>query len=403
VNKSMNRWNHAWSVAVAIVLATVGLSSPVLAKTGSSGTDYTLADRSVVEWSNPWKVDDRTSGYSQDSAGDVVTLLNGDTRFILTTYPGIVTPTAGRDALVAQYEQTRDKVVVVDAGESGSTAFGSQVFTDKSGAIWGSYSAWSRSADERTLIGTEVLSPIDDLQSALGDAQSAVAIDGVAVLADVDPAAVSDAMTHAEATGTRATPATKTTTSGGSAKDLDPAFIEAGLLTGESYESPQFGYAVAWNSPWILNPDDNEAVISNTSTATDALSIAVDGASYSLLAIAGLESSGSRPADLTATWASQDFLDQYAGAGTTVLLEDSAITGGAVVTTGPLQSDAASTVVTVREVVSRDGGRTIVFLTLIVPVDQFATDYESVQEKVTLDGNPAMGFFSTSEIVDVLP
>lgn len=403
MNKSMNRWNHAWSVAVAIVLATVGLSSPVLAKTGSSGTDYTLADRSVVEWSNPWKVDDRTSGYSQDSAGDVVTLLNGDTRFILTTYPGIVTPTAGRDALVAQYEQTRDKVVVVDAGESGSTAFGSQVFTDKSGAIWGSYSAWSRSADERTLIGTEVLSPIDDLQSALGDAQSAVAIDGVAVLADVDPAAVSDAMTHAEATGTRATPATKTTTSGGSAKDLDPAFIEAGLLTGESYESPQFGYAVAWNSPWILNPDDNEAVISNTSTATDALSIAVDGASYSLLAIAGLESSGSRPADLTATWASQDFLDQYAGAGTTVLLEDSAITGGAVVTTGPLQSDAASTVVTVREVVSRDGGRTIVFLTLIVPVDQFATDYESVQEKVTLDGNPAMGFFSTSEIVDVLP
>jgi len=248
-----------------------------------------------------------------------------------------------------------------------------------------------------------VLSPIDDLQSALGDAQSAVAIDGVAVLADVDPAAVSDAMTHAEATGTRATPATKTTTSGGSAKDLDPAFIEAGLLTGESYESPQFGYAVAWNSPWILNPDDNEAVISNTSTATDALSIAVDGASYSLLAIAGLESSGSRPADLTATWASQDFLDQYAGAGTTVLLEDSAITGGAVVTTGPLQSDAASTVVTVREVVSRDGGRTIVFLTLIVPVGQFATDYESVQEKVTLDGNPAMGFFSTSEIVDVLP
>ncbi len=135
MNKSMNRWNHAWSVAVAIVLATVGLSSPVLAKTGSSGTDYTLADRSVVEWSNPWKVDDRTSGYSQDSAGDVVTLLNGDTRFILTTYPGIVTPTAGRDALVAQYEQTRDKVVVVDAGESGSTAFGSQVFTDKSGAI----------------------------------------------------------------------------------------------------------------------------------------------------------------------------------------------------------------------------------------------------------------------------
>jgi hypothetical protein len=357
----------------------------------------------VVAWSDPWQVDERTSGYSQDAAGDVVTLVNGDNQFTLTTYPGIVTPVEGRDALLDQYQHTRDRAVTVDAGESGSAATTSLVFAVTTGAMWASYSSWSPSADGSTLIGAEVVSPIGDIQAALSDAQAAIAIDGVAVLPDADAAAIEREIAGAGSSTATDTPEAKTTNPGGSTDALDPVFAEAGLLTDESYKSPQFGYDVAWNTPWVLNPDDPEAVLSNTTSVTDALYIAIGGPSYSLLAIAGVESGGSRPADLTAIWASQDFLDQYSGAGTTVLLEDSAKAGGAVVTISPLQSDESSNVVTVRELVFLDGGTTFVFLTLIIPVEEFATVYDSVQSDVMLNGKSAMGFFSTNEIVAALP
>lgn len=404
MNKPMNRGKHVWSgvIAIAIVLMLASMSRPAFARTGSN-TEYALAGKGVVEWSDPWQVDERTSGYSQDAAGDVVTLLNGDNRFTLTTYPGIVTPVEGRDALLDQYQRTRDQVVTVDAGESGSIAMSSLVFADTTGAIRASYSSWSLSADGRTLIGAEVVSPIGDIETALSDAQAGITIDRVAVLVGADSAAISKGMAGAESSGATAAPATKTTNQGGSTDKLDPVFVEAGLLTDESYKSPQFGYAVDWTSPWVLNPDDTEAVISNTSSVTDALYIAIGGPSYSLLAIAGVESGGSRPADLTAIWASQEFLDQYSGAGTTILLEDSAKAGGAVVTIGPLQSDESSNVVTVRELVSLDGGTTFVFLTLIIPVEEFAAVYDSVQSDVMLNGKSAMGFFSTNEIIAALP
>lgn len=404
MNKPMNRGKHAWIGVIAIVLMLASMSRPAFAQTGSY-TEYALAGKSVVEWSDPWQVDERTSGYSQDAAGDVVTLLNGDNRFTLTTYPGIVTPVEGRDALLDQYQKTRDQVVTVDAGESGSIAMSSLVFADTTGAILASYSSWSLSADGRTLISAEVVSPIGDIETALSDAQAGITIDGVAVLADADSAAISKGMAGAESSRATPAPAAKTTNPGGSTDELDPVFVEAGLLTDESYKSPQFGYAVDWTSPWVLNLDDTEAVISNTSSVTDALYIAIGGPSYSfsLLAIAGVESGGSRPADLTAIWASQEFLDQYSGAGTTILLEDSAKAGGAVVTIGPLQFDESSNVVTVRELVSLDGGTTFVFLTLIIPVEEFAAVYDSVQSDVMLNGKSVMGFFRRNEIVAALP
>ncbi len=395
-----------------MILSIGGLSSAAVAQTSTARSDYTLTSGSEVKWTGPWSLDEQGSGYSQEAAGDVVTLIDGTTRFTLTTYPGIVSVADGRDASSAQYERTRRDVVEVDSGETASTAYGSRIFTDEQGDRWGSYSAWILSADNQTAISMELVAPVADIESAVGDAQSSITVAGNAILANVDPSAVAKSMSAAQQNGsstgkndTKTTSKAKTPTpaKSGASGSLDPVFVKAGLVTETTYESPQFGYSIGWDLPWALNPGDNEAVISNTTDGSDSLYIATDAPAYSLLAITGIVANGTTPADAAKRWASQDFLDEYTGQGTKVVLQDSNRTGAAVVTYGSLRSNENTTIITVREAVSLDGGKTLVLMTLIVPVDNFADIYASAQRDVTLGRQAALGFFTTDEIVSALP
>ncbi|MGI8486439.1 MAG: hypothetical protein ACR2OU_19540 [Thermomicrobiales bacterium] len=395
------------AITMTTFVSLTSLASVAFAQTGVSDDTYSLASGSELEWAAPWEIDERTSGFSQDAAGDVVTLGNGDARAVLTTYPGIISPVAARDALLAQYEQTRENVVFVNSSDNDSDAVSSLISTDAQSDTWGSYSEWSLSDDGQTIIGIEMVAPVDGIGTAIKDAQASITLDGAAVLPDADATAIEESMSAAAndvpSTGKKDTGKSTTKTKTGKTSNLDPGFVDAGLTSETGYTSPQFGYNVTWNTPWTVNPGDDTAVVSDPDGVSDELYLATDDPSNALVSISGIEANGTTPADATETWASQDYLDNYTGVGTEVLLQDSNRSGGAVVTLGPLQSNADVTVVIVRKVLSYDGGDTLVLMTLIVPVDQFAAVYASAQVTVLLEGEPALAYFTSGQIDSVLP
>lgn len=412
------------TVGVVSLLAFGGLSGTVAAKPGVNTDQYELSSGSVVEWVDPWVLDERNSGFSSDAAGDIVTLTDGESQFILSTSPGLLTPEDGRDGLIEQYEDTRDDVVEIDADGDKSSAYSILTFADDDGETWGSYSWWSLSDDGQTLIGLELIALVDEVESAMEAAQGGIAVDGVTVFGDTDGAEIADSIAAGKTTRAKSSTSSKSSKSSKTSKSeskssksssktsksrtsktsaIDPAFEDAGLIDETSYESPQYGYSVTWDDPWVINPGDEQAVISDTSSGQDAVYIATEDPTYALLSVTGLVSNGTTTAQVADTWSSQDFLDQYTGEGTEVLLADSSRKGGAVVTYGPLQSNENVDVVIVREVVSFDGGDTLVLMTLVSPVDDFAEIYDSAQEAVQLDGGQSMGFFTTDEILDELP
>ena len=421
------------TVGVVSLLAFGGLSGTVAAKPQVNTDQYELSSGSVVEWVDPWMLDERNSGFSSDAAGDIVTLTDGESQFILSTSPGLLTPEDGRDSLIGQYEDTRDDVVEIDADGDKSSAYSILTFADDDGETWGSYSSWSLSSDGQTLIGLELIALVDEVESAMEAAQGGIAVDGVTVFGDADGAEIADSIAAGKTTRAKSSTSSKSSKSSKSesksskseskssksssgksssktgksrtskTSSIDPAFEDAGLIDETSYESPQYGYSVTWDDPWVINPGDEQAVISDTSSGQDSVYIATEDPTYALLSVTGLVSNGTTAAQVADTWSSQDFLDQYTGEGTEVLLADSSRKGGAVVTYGPLKSNENVDVVIVREVVSFDGGDTLVLLTLVSPADDFAEIYDSVQEAVQLDGGQSMGFFTTDEVLDELP
>jgi hypothetical protein len=409
------------TVPVVAVLAVGSFGSAVFAQsTTRADTQYELATGNVLEWSSPWEIDAKNSGYVADIAGDIVTLWDGDiAQFSVTTLPAIVTPDAALGQIEKQYAEGRDDFAVVDSDGDTTGAYGVYTFTGSDGAELGSFNFWTVTDDGQNLVSTELIASIDGFGDEVANVQDGVTVDGDTIWNGVDGDNLAAEMAAGSSekqpkdvkkTGRQdkkeATPEDngKTGKKGKSGKaDIDPAFEEAGLIDATSYESPQFGYSVTWEGDWMVNPGDDEAVTSDVKNATDSLYLGTEEPAVSLLGVTGIAADGATPADIVDYWVSDDFLGEYAAADTEVLLSDSTRKGGAVVTVGSLSDDQEIQVVTLREVISPDGGDTLVTLTLVVPVEDFADIYESAQVSIVVDGDSALGFFATDDVVNVLP
>ena len=167
------------------------------------------------------------------------------------------------------------------------------------------------------------------------------------------------------------------------------------------YQSPQFGYAVTWTSPWgTLGSDGTGTALPEPDA--DGLTITMKGADFAEVRIIGADRRDLLSATETGRfWASAAYLSEFTESGTRVVLSECCSKTAAVVMVSPGET-AGTAVVTVKE--SYDlGPRVSIRSTFTADMEIFHEAFRSLQQSVLIDGRAPLRCFDADVLLAVLP
>lgn len=327
----------------------------------------------------------------------------------------------GVDELWDGYSSTGGQVL--DEGQSPDGGYYEISYNDVSDSPIGSsgpgYTLTRAYAAEPAPILVSVMITGEDFEPSLEAARD-VTTNGISILEGVDDEALIAVFEEQGSTGTAiftgeepSTPGTSDqpgdnpqTTQPTSPRDIiarvptggpEPTPVESD--EGSSYTSELYGYVVEWHGQWEVYDDWTEV---DPETGYDTLALRTPDDSAAIV-ISGVAWDDQYSVDDYVTyWSSEEYLSKYQPEGTEVILADASRRSGAVVLVGPASEDDDEPWVTVFEVQVIDR-ELEVDVSFFAPVDGFGTAYEDALASVTLDGDEAIGYFSTDEIVAALP
>jgi hypothetical protein len=192
------------------------------------------------------------------------------------------------------------------------------------------------------------------------------------------------------------------------ADDLPEDWLDAGLISETEYESPQFGYAVEWDEPWVLDewyddPDNGEnakgtVVTEDDDSGADDLHIWVAD-NGTILRVQGLANENELTGeDYFDYWQSDDYLEGFASPAEMLAIEGDEEGAAAIYS---LDSDNGM-FIGYNQVIIADGGDTLIFLFFLAPVEAFEEGYGQAQEGVQVDGDEVFNIISNRDVEDVI-
>ena len=196
--------------------------------------------------------------------------------------------------------------------------------------------------------------------------------------------------------------------------ELDPDWVDAGLISETEYESPQWGWTVEWEEPYILDTEsDDEPVESETESTDDSAAFdrvwlmseepfsftAVYGYSYEEY---GYEDDEEATADWVDYWTSDDYLENpdLFGSDVAVLLDDSnEETGGVVI----YDTDGDGVpYVRYKEVLISEDGESVIALDFSGYVDELEDSLTAAQTAIQVEGENVYLTFSVDDILEAV-
>ena len=192
------------------------------------------------------------------------------------------------------------------------------------------------------------------------------------------------------------------------ADDLPEDWLDAGLISETEYESPQFGYTVEWDDPWVLDdwyddPDNGEnakgtVVTEDDDTGADDLHIWVED-NGTILRVQGLANENELTGeDYFDYWQSEEYLEGFASPAE-LLVADGDEDGAAAIYS--LDGDGGM-FIGYNEVIIADQGDTLIFLFFLAPVEAFEEGYGQAQEGVQVDGDDVFSIISNRDLENVI-
>lgn len=193
------------------------------------------------------------------------------------------------------------------------------------------------------------------------------------------------------------------------ADDLPEDWLDAGLISETEYESPQFGYAVEWDTPWVLDEWYDDAkkngknargtvVTEDDETGADDLHIWVAD-NGTILRVQGLPNDNELTGeDYLDYWQSDDYIEGFASPAE-MLSFDGDEDGAAIVYS--LDSDNGM-FIGYNQVIIADRGDTLIFLFFLAPVEAFEEGYEQAQDGVQVDGDDVFNIISSRDLKKVI-
>jgi hypothetical protein len=170
-----------------------------------------------------------------------------------------------------------------------------------------------------------------------------------------------------------------------SGSGIDPDLEAAGVIDEVTYESPNYGYEVAWTDAWTVIPD-------NTTTDDGYDQIQFISEDNWVVSFSGEE--------LGRRMEVADYVDRFIAneedSGGEILLDDVGDTEGGYIALYESDSGAEMVIYAAASLYDEDG--TVVLILLIAPVDEFEDALDEVQNDFALDGEPVLELFRSREI-----
>ena len=195
---------------------------------------------------------------------------------------------------------------------------------------------------------------------------------------------------------------------------IDPDWADAGLISETEYESPQFGYTVEWDEPYILDTEsDDEPVESETESTDESAAFdrvwlvseeplsftAVYGYSYEEY---GYEDDEEVAEDWVGYWTSDEYLENadLFGSDVAVLLDDEGpVSGGVVI----YDTDGDGVpYIRYKEILISENGDSVIALDFSSYVDDLEDTLTAAQTAIEVDGENVYLTFDVDEIIDAV-
>jgi hypothetical protein len=181
-------------------------------------------------------------------------------------------------------------------------------------------------------------------------------------------------------------------------------FEDAGITGETSYESPQFGYTVEWDTDWEVDTGADEPVLTDESRRYDSLNLVWDGPGRAIafLTINGTDAPTGGPDAEVRRWTDEDYLediwdpDEFA---VEVLLDDDSRRSGAVLLLVE-NTEENYTFVAMNQVI--DLGSTNLYVFFSMSDRDVEEAFTALDAEINLDGSPLDLQFTVEEIVEAV-
>jgi hypothetical protein len=371
---SSNQYLRLRLVAIVALLAILaplllGAGVPRAALAQADG-EHILQCSCPVWWSGPWEGE---GSFDANASLDTVALENGDATLVMYEIPlrgnGVLDLVDERTAELEGSRRISDleEVLRIDGD---NTAIIGRRWVNRNDDLILSYQ-YVQVWESNYYLSIEFNAP-DDQFVDLWDSLDDVLLVGTPVLGEFVGETVHEKLAGGQGASRR-----------GSGIDAD--LEAAGVLDEVTYESPNFGYDVAWTDAWTVIPD-------NTTTADGYDQIQFISEDNWVVSFSG-EQLGRR-------MEVADYVDRFIAneedTGGEILLDDVGDTEGGYLAIYESDSGAEMVIYAAATLYDEDG--TVVLVLLIAPVEDFEDALDEVQADFALDGEPVLELFRTREI-----
>jgi hypothetical protein len=362
------------TMAIAALLAILaplilGAGVPQAALAQSDG-EHLLQCSCPVWWSGPWEGE---GTFDANASLDTVALENGDATLVMYEIPlqgnALLDLVDERTAELEGNRRMADLEEVLRIDGNNTAIIGRQWINRNDDLIL-SYQ-YVQVWESNFYLSIEFNAP-DDQFVELWDSLDDVLLVGTPVLGEFSGEAVYEGF--AEGQG-----------SSRSESGIDPDLEAAGVIDDVTYESPNYGYEVAWTDAWTVIPD-------NTTTDDGYDQIQFISEDNWVVSFSGEE--------LGRRMEVADYVDRFIAneedSGGEILLDDVGDTEGGYIALYESDSGAEMVIYAAASLYDEDG--TVVLILLIAPVDEFEDALDEVQNDFALDGEPVLELFRSREI-----
>ncbi len=441
---------HRFAGLVAVIAMLASLVS-VPAAAQADGNTYTFSNGQELAWTGGWTLD--PDSVTQEEGIEIVLLSQQLSFLAVLSVPAGADLDATRDAFLEGFLGAGDDSVTIDRGSYGAVSYSLDTI-DYDGVAMGAFTLFRSGQNGGDTFAWVFVALVESFASQFSEAQGDFTLDGNPPFTGIDGQGLQDQLVAAggsgttsqtagetptatsteetpesgtQGTGTESTPEGGETTTSGSGglkggntstgsteptaeveeptaeageptTEATTAAGEVGLIDDSTFVSPAYNVTVEWDSSFILDPSRD----ANPSASTDGvevigLSSPTEGTPYFVTVT--ISATTLTAADFAAYWASDEFLAENAlSPESEVLLVEGDEEIAAVITVDYLE-DGTPIIYYNEFQVDAETGTAIRFqyFTAAALVD---TTLPLAQVGITVDGAPALSFFSTEEVVE---
>ncbi len=443
--------NLAGMLAVFAMLLSVAAVPAGSVAAQADGNTYTFANGQVLAWDGNWTLEPDST--AQEDGLEMVLLSQQVSFLAVLSVPAGIDMDDTRDAFLEGFLGSGDDSITIDRGSYGAVSYSLDTI-NYDGIDMGAFTLFRSGQNGGDTFAWVFVSLVDSFASQFASAQNAFTLDGNPPFTGIDGQGLQDQLQSAVAAGNVpegdgqttpegddtddvptpegddvSTPDDTGTSGGGGLKGSDttgddgveataevdeptaeadvpteevdePPSGDVGLIDDSTYVSPAYGVTVEWDANFILDSsrDPNPSADTN-GIEVIGLASPIDGTPYFLTVT--MAPTTVSAADYATVWSSDDFLAENAiSPDAEILLVEGNEEIAAVVMVDYLDSGLAL-VYYYEFHVDADSG-TLVMYRYNTAVQIADTALPLAQQGVSVDGEPALSFFSTDEVMDAL-